>query len=69
MIDEFSQVVSVSVSDTTYLRAPFIWAVNGSWGSAAGQYAAISSYVCRPNKVASALLMSAPTAAPISSSK
>jgi hypothetical protein len=35
--EEFSQVASVSVLETTYLRAPFIAAVIGSSGSAVGQ--------------------------------
>ena len=34
---EFSQAGSVSVVETTYLRAPFICAVAGSAGSAPGQ--------------------------------
>ena len=66
---EFSQVASAGVVDTTYLRAPFIWAVIGSPGSAFGQYPANSSYVCRPSSIASVSLMLAPTTAPISSSK
>jgi len=66
---EFSQAARSSVVDTTNLRAPFITAVNGSSGSAFGQYAANSSYVCRPRRVASLSAMSWPTTAPISSSK
>ena len=41
----FSQVGSVTVDDTTYLRAPFMTPVIGSVGSASGQYDANSSYV------------------------
>jgi hypothetical protein len=35
--EEFSQVASLRVLDTTYLRAPFIVAVISSAGSACGQ--------------------------------
>jgi hypothetical protein len=66
MMEEFSQVASMSVFETTYFCAPFICAVIGSSGSAFGQYSANPSYVVRPSSRAS-LSISAPMAAPISS--
>ncbi len=66
---EFSHSAPVRVAETTYLRPLFMALVIGSAGSADGQNAANSSYVTRPSRVASLPPISAPTAAPIWSSK